>query len=216
MTESDQTRELLRTIAYFNIHRMRLRKKKTALLIVDMQNFFVNSRSKGLGPISPFVMSNTKRVLKAFRKAERPVIYTRHVHRRDGSDAGMMGWWWDDMIVEGSWESEIHEELAPRPEEKVIQKHRYSAFYNTDLEIILRCQGIEDLVISGVMTNLCCESTARDAYMRDFRVFFLADATGTAYEEMHIASLLNLSYGFAYVTTAEKVISQLMGREDRE
>ncbi len=209
MAESDQTKELLRTIAYFNVHKMRLRKKKSALLVIDMQNFFVSSRSKGLGPISPTVMANTKRVLEAFRKARRPVIYTRHVHRADGSDAGIMGWWWEDMIVEGSWESEIHRELAPRPDEKVIQKHRYSAFYSTDLEIVLRCQGIEDLVISGVMTNLCCESTARDAFIRDFRVFFLADATGTAYEEMHTATLINLSYGFAYVTTAEKIISQL-------
>lgn len=59
------------------------------------------------------------------------------------------------------------------------------------------------------MTNLCCESTARDAYFRDFRIFFVADATGTAYEEMHTATLLNLAYGFAYVTTTENLLTQL-------
>jgi len=203
------TKKLLKSIAPFNVHRMDLNREKAALLVIDMQNFFVNTRSKGLGPISPTVLSNTRRVIQAFRKTKRPVIYTRHVHQKDGSDAGILGWWWSDMIVEGSWESEIHKEIAPRPDEKVIFKHRYSAFYNTDLEIVLRCREIEDVVICGVMTNLCCESTAREAYFRDFRVFFLADATGTAYPEMHAATLLNLSYGFAYITTTEDIVSQL-------
>jgi nicotinamidase-related amidase len=203
------TKKLLKSIALFNVHAMELASKSCALLVIDMQNFFVDTRSKGLGPISPLVLSNTKRLTKSFRKAKRPIIYTRHVHKEDGSDAGILGWWWPDMIVEGSWESEIHEEIAPEAGDKVIFKHRYSAFYNTDLEIVLRCRGIRDLVICGVMTNLCCESTAREAYFRDFRVFFLADATGTAYPEMHAATLLNLSYGFAYVTTTDDIVSQL-------
>ena len=59
------------------------------------------------------------------------------------------------------------------------------------------------------MTNLCCESTARDAYYRDYRVFFPADGTGSISEEMHVASLLNLAFGFAYVTTADAIAAQL-------
>jgi isochorismate hydrolase len=59
------------------------------------------------------------------------------------------------------------------------------------------------------MTNMCCESTARDAYYRDYRVFFLADGTGSINEEMHLASLLNLSFGFACVTTADRMIREL-------
>lgn len=209
MSLDPRTKSWLEDIAPFNAHKMRLKKKKSALLVIDMQNFFVGSRSGGLGPIDPAVLKNVKHLIHAFRKAERPVIYTRHVHKADGSDAGILGWWWPDMIVEGSSDSEIHQDIRPRPDEKVIAKHRYSAFYNTDLEIVLRCQQIEDLVISGVMTNLCCESTARDAYFRDFRIFFVADATGTAYEEMHTATLLNLAYGFAYVTTTENLLTQL-------
>jgi nicotinamidase-related amidase len=120
-----------------------------------------------------------------------------------------MGWWWKGKCVEGSRESEIHPELAPLPGEKVVFKHRYSAFYNTDLETVLRCLDARDLVVTGVMTNLCCESTARDAYYRDYRVFFLADGTATVNEEMHVASLLNLAYGFAFVTTADAVASRM-------
>ena len=113
------------------------------------------------------------------------------------------------MCLEGSPESEIHTDLAPAPNEKVIFKHRYSSFYNTDLETVLRCLKIKDLVVSGIMTNLCCESTTRDAYYRDYRVFFLADGTGALNEEMHLATLLNLAFGFAFVTTADAVIAQL-------
>ena len=113
------------------------------------------------------------------------------------------------MCVQGTPESKIYKDIAPLEKEKVITKHRYSAFYNTDLETILRCLGIEDLVISGVLTNMCCESTTRDAYYRDYRVFFPADGTGTINEEMHLASLLNLAYGFAYVTTTKEILDYL-------
>lgn len=111
--------------------------------------------------------------------------------------------------MEGSPEGEIIEEIAPRHNEKVVIKHRYSAFYNTDLETILRCLRVEDLVITGVMTNMCCESTARDAYYRDYRVFFPADGTGSINEEMHLASLLNLAFGFAYITTTHDIVRSL-------
>jgi nicotinamidase-related amidase len=117
------------------------------------------------------------------------------------------------MCIEGSPESAVHDSIAPLPEEKIVLKHRYSAFYNTDLETILRCLKIEDLVISGVMTNMCCESTARDAYYRDYRVFFLADGTGSINEEMHLASLLNLSFGFAFITTAEQISRDLLNKK---
>ena len=74
---------------------------------------------------------------------------------------------------------------------------------------MLRCLKVEDVVVSGIMTNLCCESTARDAYYRDYRVLFPADGTGSVSEEMHVASLLNLAFGFAYVTTADAIAGWL-------
>jgi len=111
--------------------------------------------------------------------------------------------------MEGTWEAEIHPGLAPLSEEKVVYKHRYSAFYNTDLETALRCLEVTDLIITGVMTNLCCESTARDAFFRDYRVFFPLDATGAANEELHLATLKNLAYGFAFVTTTDEILGGL-------
>ena len=202
----------LEQISLFNTHNMHLKKDNAALLVVDMQYFFLN-------PISPTytcgglaILPNLKKVIQAFRHADRPVIFTKHVHHAGGLDAGIMGWWWEGMCLEGSPESEIHQDISPKDNEKVISKHRYSAFYNTDLETVLRVLRIEDIVITGIMTNMCCESTARDAYYRDYRVFFPADGTGSITEEMHLASLLNLAFGFAWVTNVDTVLAQLCGQ----
>jgi ureidoacrylate peracid hydrolase len=204
-----KTTEWLKAIEATNTHRMRLERDRSALLVIDMQKFFLDPQSPTFTCGGLAVLPRVKELVAAFRAARRPVIYTCHVHHPDRLDAGIMGWWWKGMCVEGSEASRVHDELAPRPAEKTVLKHRYSAFYNTDLETVLRCLKVEDLVVSGIMTNLCCESTARDAYFRDFRLFFLADGTGSVSEDMHVASLLNLSFGFAYITTARDIIREL-------
>jgi ureidoacrylate peracid hydrolase len=208
-TISAKSIEWLRKIAPFNTHSMHLKPEKTALLVVDMQYFFLDPASPTYTCGGQAIIPNIQKAIRAFRQAGRPVIYSRHVHHPDGLDAGIMGWWWEGMCLEGSPESEIHRDIAPIGNEKVINKHRYSAFYNTDLETILRTLKVEDLVMTGIMTNMCCESTTRDAYFRDYRVFFTADGTGSVTEEMHLASLLNLAFGFAWVTDIDTVLAQL-------
>jgi len=217
-TLEEKTKQWLEVIAPFNRHRMELRAERSALMVIDMQRFFLDPASPTFTCGGWAILPTVKRLVAAFRTAGRPVIFTRHVHHPDGLDAGIMGWWWQGMCREGTPESEVHDEIAPLPGEKVVLKHRYSAFYNTDLETVLRCLKVEDLVVSGIMTNMCCESTARDAYYRDYRLFFLADATGSVDEQMHLASLLNLAYGFAYVTTAEEMLARLeeKGSEQEE
>jgi len=204
-----KTKEWLERIRSFNQHPLRLNVQKSALLVIDMQNFFLDRGSPTFTCGGLAILPNIKYLIEMFRKAGRPVIFTKHVHHPDDLDAGIMGWWWEGKCIEGSPESTIHPELRPLSGEKVVLKHRYSSFYNTDLETVLRCLKIEDLVISGIMSNMCCESTARDAYYRDYRVFFPADATASINEEMHLASLLNLAFGFAYVTTASDIAEQL-------
>ncbi|GAB4302318.1 MAG: hypothetical protein Kow0090_17860 [Myxococcota bacterium] len=109
----------------------------------------------------------------------------------------MLGRFWGDYIKEGTRDSEIIAELSPQKDEKVIIKNRYDAFFGTELEGFLRSSGVEQVLITGVMTHLCCETTARSAFVRDFEVFFAVDGTATATEEMHIATLMNLANGFA-------------------
>lgn len=199
----------LEKISGFNNHPMQINKDRSALLVVDMQKFFLDPLSPTFTCGGLAILPGVKKLINAFRGTGRPVIYTCHVHHPTGMDAGIMEWWWKGMCIEGSPESKVHDSISPLPGEKVIYKHRYSSFYNTDLETILRCLKVEDLVITGIMTNMCCESTARDAYYRDYRVFFPADGTGSINEEMHLASLLNLAFGFAYITTVDSIISQL-------
>lgn len=206
-----KTREWIERIRPWRQHDPTLRAEASALLVVDMQRFFLDPDSATFTCGGPPILPTVSRLVEGFRAAGRPVLFTRHVHHPAGLDSGIMGWWWKGKCLEGSPESEIHPLLAPLPDEKVVLKHRYSAFYDTDLGTVLRCLGIEDLVIAGVMTNLCCESTARDAYFRDLRVFVPADGTGTVTEEMHVASLLNLAFGFASVTTAGAILSRLEG-----
>jgi nicotinamidase-related amidase len=203
-------------IAFYNVRRARPSLKSSCLLVVDMQNFFLDSGGPAFLPGGLAVLPNVSRLIKSFRNRKLPVIYTAHVHKSKELDGGIMGWWWEGMILEGTREAEIHPDLAPRPEDKVIYKHRYSAFYNTDLETVLRCLKVTDLVITGVMTNLCCESTARDAYFRDYRVFFPMDATGAAHEELHLATLKNLAYGFALVTTADEILRGFVRAKKRK
>lgn len=204
-----KTQKWLEQIRPYNQHDMQLNVAASVLLVVDMQQFFLNEASPTYTCGGAAILPGVKRLIGAFRQMDRPVIFTQHVHHPNNIDSGIMGWWWEGMCLEGSPESEIHTELAPLPGEKVIYKHRYSAFYNTDLETVLRCLKVEDIVIAGIMTNMCCESTTRDAHYRDYRVFFPADGTGSINEEMHLASLLNIAFGFAYVTSCDAIIDQL-------
>jgi len=207
----EKTTKWLERIRLFNQHEMILTPSASALLVVDMQRFFLDESSPTFTCGGLPILPNIRRLIDSIRQVGRPVIFTQHVHHPDHIDSGIMGWWWEGMCLEGSRESEIHPDIAPLPGEKVISKHRYSAFYNTDLETVLRVLRIEDLVIAGVMTNMCCESSARDAYYRDYRVFLPADGSGTINEEMHLASLLNIAFGFAFVTTTAQLIKQISG-----
>jgi isochorismate hydrolase len=114
--------------------------------------------------------------------------------------------WWKDVLYEDDRLSEISPALAPEQGEYVLRKSQYSAFGGTDLESTLRSLGIERILITGVMTHLCCETTARDAFMRDFDVFFVIDGTASKSEELHTSSLRTLADGFVIPVTTEEVL----------
>jgi isochorismate hydrolase len=99
--------------------------------------------------------------------------------------------------------------LEPDQCGEIIDKSRYDAFFGTDLDERLRHLDVNDIVICGVLTNCCCETTAREAFVRDYRVFFVADATATINVELHLASLKNLAYGFAYIVNTEDICQSL-------
>jgi len=203
---------LLDDLAAYNVHEMTLNVPAAALLVVDMQNAFIHPDGPHYLPAGAAIVDNVAAAARAFRAAGRPVFYTRHAEDPAGANSGMMATWWEGSSpMEGTWEAAVFDGLAPQPGDVVIPKIRYSAFVATDLEQRLRQARIRDVAITGVMANLCCETTARDAFMRDFRVFFVADATAAPTLEFHRGSLLNLAYGFAYVLTCDELVAMVRG-----
>jgi biuret amidohydrolase len=193
----------------------RIDPAKTAMIVVDMQNDFV---APGGGLETPAARAMVPRLVEALqicRSAGIKVIYTTHAHRRDGCDMGLF----DDIhppvanrtaVVDGTPGVEIYSEVAPAAGEHVIKKHRYSGFFGTDLDIILREWGVDTVIISGTTTENCCFSTARDAMFRNYRVVFLSDATATydypdcgfgsmSNEQVHHATLVILAASTAHV-----------------
>ncbi|MCK4818432.1 isochorismatase family protein, partial [bacterium] len=104
---------------------------------------------------------------------------------------------------------ELIKALKPSDTDEIIDKNRYSAFHGTGLDESLKLRKIDELIITGVMTNCCCETTARDAFVRDYRVFFVSDATATVNDELHVASLKNLAFGFAYIVSTKQLCGYL-------
>ena len=171
-----------------------------ALLVVDMQRYFATI----CAPITGAV----RRAVDGARRRGVPVLFTRHGHAEPERDGGMLAEWWGDLILEGTPDHELLEGLGRLPDDPVVAKRRYSAFWDTPLQRLLDERGVRDLAVAGVMTNLCVETTAREAFVRDLRVRVLLDASATASEEMHLGSLINLAYGFAHVQTVAEWLGQ--------
>ncbi|MBD3372737.1 MAG: isochorismatase family protein, partial [Candidatus Coatesbacteria bacterium] len=129
-------------------------------------------------------------------------------HLNTPEDAGMMGEWWRELIRREDPLSEPDPRLA-LGDAVMIEKTQYDAFHGTDLEERLRRRGVETLVICGVMTHLCVETTVRAAFVRGFRVVIPVDAVATYNEELQRASLLTLAHGCAALTTARELAEAL-------
>lgn len=185
--------------------------ERAALLVIDMQGYFLDPSSHASFPEAEEIMENVVRLVDSFRSSDRPIIFTRHAVRSD-EDPGIMGRWWGDIPAEEDPLSQIDVRLDPDEDGAVVRKTHYSAFSGTELEAILRDLKVDKVVITGVMTHLCCESTARDAFMCDLEVFFVMDATATDQEDLHLGSLRALADGFAIIVTTEEVLDWMKGR----
>ncbi len=191
----------------------------TALLNIDMQNCFVED-SPIAAPDGLTVLGRINRLAAACRKAGIPVIHTSMVLRPDGSNLGVLA---DaspparaGTLNKGSASAALHKGLVIDPRDILLDKPRFGAFHATDLELILRSRCIDTVIISGIATNVCCETTAREAMVRDFHVFFLSDGTatssmgGASAAELQKAALATLGFLFAQVVTVDEMIEKIM------
>ena len=182
---------------------LRFQPEVAALLVLDMQHYFLDEGSHAFIPSAPAIISGIAALVDAFRQVGRPVIYTRHVNVPE--DAGMMARWWNDLIKPRSAHSQLALPVDPS-HVTILEKTQYDAFHRTYLERTLRELKTEQVVICGVMTHLCCESTARAAFMHGFEVFFTVDGTATYNEALHRASMLTLSHGFAIPVLVDEIL----------
>ncbi len=201
----------------------------TALLVIDVQREYFERDGPAFVEHAADVLPVINRLIDAFRGHGLPVVFMQHVHRADGSDAGRMGDFSapdeEDSFIEGTSRAQLIPELHRGPDDVVVLKRRYSSFVGTDLEAILHTAGVRTVVISGLMTSFCCETTARDAHGRDYEVLFVADANeGPDLEDPagrpvpHDAvlehTLTALAAGFAEIVTADEVIARLDAATD--
>jgi len=180
--------------------------QKSLLLIIDMQRFFLEPDSHAFVPSAEAIIFNIKKLLKLYISNNLTIVATQHSNNL--SNSNLMLRWWGDILTDDNPFSQILPDFI-HPDVYILKKTQYNAFYNTELEDYLKNKNISQIVITGVMTHLCCETTAREAFVRGFETFFLIDSTATYNENFHNATLLNLSHGFAQTVLCEDIIKKL-------
>lgn len=191
------------------IHRLPFNPEQSALLILDMQKYFLEPESHAWVPSAAAILPGLIALRQAFAQYNLPILLTQHVNTPQ--DAGMMASWWREVITRDHPRSGIIQALLQPPGLQIIPKTHYDAFYQTSLEAALQAAHVKQVVICGVLTHLCCETTARSAFMRGFEVFFCVDGTATYHEAFHMAALLNLAHGFASLVCVEDILKHLEG-----
>ncbi|RWI86572.1 MAG: cysteine hydrolase [Mesorhizobium sp.] len=196
------------------------RVERSAVLAVDLQG---ENLPEGACTVENYqdVLSKARDVLAACRRTGFPIIYTRHWLDPRGIDTQRYESL-DELgrplnSVAGSPGAEISPEVAPKDGDIVIDKQRFTAFYGTKLDLILNRLDIEHLIIFGVWTEACLETTVWDALWRDFRITLVKDACGSATETMHKTAMLDMANWLrgGMIIGAEELVKALDGKDYR-
>jgi ureidoacrylate peracid hydrolase len=190
---------------------------RTSLLLIDYQNDFLHQQ--GWYARSGIDISHMRRVIEpsvrlvgAARAEDVPVIWTRH-GSRDERDAGtffqLRPFLRAGGLRQGTWGYEIYDALTVAEEDWIVEKVRLSAFFNTNLEVILRGLGTETLLVAGVLTNQCIAATSKDASYRDFKPIVVAECTGTTLPHLHEPALEMVEVGWGEVRGVDETIAEL-------
>jgi biuret amidohydrolase len=204
--------------------RWELDPRRCALLVVDLQRLFVEGYPPISAPEGPTVLEAMNKLSATCRELGVPVIYTAHALRPDLANLGILEQQFppmkDGLLSSGTEAVSIDERYAIEPGDIYLEKPRFGAFTGTDLELILRGKGIDTVIIGGIATNVCCETTAREANHREFKVVFLSDGTTSGEyadvgfgaltpAEVQKATLTIIAYAFGEVATCDDVVTRL-------
>ncbi|WP_363464346.1 cysteine hydrolase family protein [Halogeometricum borinquense] len=182
--------------------------ERTAVVVVDMQNGFCHPDGSLYAPKSEAVVDDVAALVADVRDAGAAVVYTRDVHPPEQfDDAHYYDEFdrWGEHVVEGTWETELVDELDVREDDHVVVKHTYDAFHQTELEGWLDAHGIDDLLFCGTLANVCVLHTAGSAGLRDYRPVLVADAIGAIEADHKEYALEHADWLFGEVTTREEI-----------
>jgi nicotinamidase-related amidase len=198
---------------------------KTVLLVIDMQYDFLAGGAPYESSHGREMIGELNGLIQLCRTKAIPVVFTIHSHRADGTDLGAVRYLHPltaagKAMREGTQGVELYPDVDVRDTDHFVAKRRFSAFFETELDLLLRNLGAEVLIVAGVATNVCCESTVRDAFFRDYKVIFLSDGNGTipladagwgAYtpEEVQRFTLTAISTFFGEVASMAEVTERL-------
>ena len=196
-----------------------LNPPSTALIVVDLQNAFMAPGELLANQHARDIVPNVNTLARCVRRRGGPVVFLRHTISDD--PRFKLNEWQARMVPRtaegdfqlraGTFGHQLYPELEVLPQDLKVDKHRYSAFLpnSSDLDALLRRRSIDTLIITGTITNVCCESTARDGNMLGYKVLFVSDATAAFTDAEHNATLLSMAAVFAEVRNTEGVVNLL-------
>jgi len=191
--------------------------KRTALLVIDMQNFYVGEIASVVG-----IIPNINRIAAKLRSLGGQVFWVGMTAGEGGKSHWRIyhdyfftpekGANHRDQLSPGHDGHKFHKDLDIKAGDEIVYKSRFSPFIAgaSNIEDLLRAKNIDNLIVTGTATNMCCESAARDAMMRDYKVVMVSDGNGARYPEDHLAGLTSFYQSFGDVRTTDEVINDLL------
>ncbi len=186
----------------------KLERDRAALLVHDMQRYFMRPYAQGAAPI-PQVVAHIASLIEAARAAGVPVFYTAQHGNQDRRDRGLQADLWGPGMSRLPVHEDILPELAPKEGDFPLVKHRYSAFQRSNLETLMRVRGRDQLVVCGVYAHIGCQLTVAEAFQRDIEPFFVADALADFSREKHMSAVAWAADTCAVAVSTARVLEQL-------
>ncbi len=184
--------------------------KRPALLVIDMQRYFCDPAAPAYSLDFESAIEPCNTLIRKFEKLGFPVFFTQYYTR--GEKDPTVRWWGASLDRDSEWVS-LDTRLHVPKSATCLFKHTYGTFASTGLALELKELKCDSVVVCGVMTDLCCETTAREAFDRGFIVYFIGDATATSDPMLHFSALATLAHGFAFLLTAEEMLDLLEGKD---
>lgn len=185
----------------------------SALIVIDMQNAFVAPGAAYETPDARTMMPALDHILTFARRVRMPIIWTQSDHSAPYGGVLLKKFpvIRDERVLwKGEESFDLYEDMTqPLPNEHRLVKHKYDAFFETDLDAILRNHGVKTIIIVGTATNVCCESTARSGFFRDYQVVVPSDATASFDRAMHDAALATIDMFFGRVMTSADLVQEM-------